>query len=422
MDDKQRIALVETRTQGNDPSLPQLIRFQYSNHLGSACLELDSQAQIISYEEYYPFGSTSYQAVRSQTETAKRYRYTGKERDEESAFEYHRARHYLPWLGRWCNADPIGIDDGVNLYVYVGTDPIAKTDQNGKRAEGWGGPQTGFDRERGLTPENPVLLPTLTIIGNKDTNTPISDPHEGDKYQGMVYQEGLWMLETVAVKANAPSFWTKIGDAIKAEATRIKTAMNTISSVVTDFWSNSKFVFKLGGRVDVGVQGKAKIGLATVKADLVSFELLKGELDFAKMFDDSTYADDDDSVTGSYINEGGKGANVEQGLEAEVKLPVKGDWGLGGSFKHTFNTERPNSSSEVDYDFLIVVAVLKKQTDKMNKSVLGKTDLDALKPLDPGLSIKAKGGKKQDFYGIDLGVGLAVILGVDINLKLGFSR
>ena len=69
---------------GNDPAPQQLIRYQFGNHLGSASLELDDQAQIISYEEYHPYGSTSYQAVRSQTETPKRYRYTGKERDEES--------------------------------------------------------------------------------------------------------------------------------------------------------------------------------------------------------------------------------------------------------------------------------------------------------------------------------------------------
>ena len=54
MDDKQRIALVETRTQGDDGSPAQLIRYQFGNHLGSAILELDDQAQIISYEEYYP--------------------------------------------------------------------------------------------------------------------------------------------------------------------------------------------------------------------------------------------------------------------------------------------------------------------------------------------------------------------------------
>ena len=69
MDDKQRIALVETRTQGDDGSPAQLIRYQFGNHLGSASLELDDQGQIISYEEYFPYGSTSYQAGRSQTET-----------------------------------------------------------------------------------------------------------------------------------------------------------------------------------------------------------------------------------------------------------------------------------------------------------------------------------------------------------------
>ena len=39
MDDKQRIALVETRTQGSEPVSPaQLIRYQFGNHLGSASL------------------------------------------------------------------------------------------------------------------------------------------------------------------------------------------------------------------------------------------------------------------------------------------------------------------------------------------------------------------------------------------------
>lgn len=100
MDDQQRIALVETRTQSNEPGVPaRLIRYQFGNHLGSASLELDDQGQIISYEEYYPYGSTAYQAVRSQTETPKRYRYTGMERDEESGFYYHGARYYAPLLG-----------------------------------------------------------------------------------------------------------------------------------------------------------------------------------------------------------------------------------------------------------------------------------------------------------------------------------
>lgn len=134
MDDKQRIALVETRTQGSDQAPQQLTRYQFSNHLGTASLELDEQAQIISYEEYYPFGSTSYQAVRNATETPKRYRYTGKERDEETKLYYHGARYYACWLGRWTACDPAGMVDGANLYHYARNNPLIFHDPDGHQS------------------------------------------------------------------------------------------------------------------------------------------------------------------------------------------------------------------------------------------------------------------------------------------------
>lgn len=133
MDDRQRIAIVETRTQGNDDLPARLIRFQFSNHLGSASLELDEHAQIISYEEYTPYGSTGYQAVRSQTETPKRYRYTGKERDEESGYYYIGARYYCPWLARWTRPDPAGTQDGPCLYAYVQNNPVRRVDPDGRQ-------------------------------------------------------------------------------------------------------------------------------------------------------------------------------------------------------------------------------------------------------------------------------------------------
>ena len=88
--------------------------------------------QIISYEEYYPYGSTSYQAGRSAAEVSlKRYRYTGKERDEESGFSYHGARYYAPWLGRWVSCDPIGVESSLNLYVYSHNNSIRFSDPEG---------------------------------------------------------------------------------------------------------------------------------------------------------------------------------------------------------------------------------------------------------------------------------------------------
>jgi len=97
MDDQQRIALVEKRTKGDDGTPEQLICYQLNNHLGSSSLELDEGGSVISYEEYYPYGSTSYQAVDQAIKaTAKRYRYTGKERDNETGLYYYGARYYAP--------------------------------------------------------------------------------------------------------------------------------------------------------------------------------------------------------------------------------------------------------------------------------------------------------------------------------------
>jgi RHS repeat-associated protein len=138
MDDTGRLALVETRTLdvvGEDKAPRRLIRYQFGTHLGSTSLELDDHARIISYEEYAPYGSSTYQAVRRQTETAKRYRYTGKERDEESGFYYHGARYYAPWLARWTSADPGGMVDGVNLFAYGRNSPLTFSDSSGTQCD-----------------------------------------------------------------------------------------------------------------------------------------------------------------------------------------------------------------------------------------------------------------------------------------------
>jgi RHS repeat-associated protein len=136
MDGKRRVALVETRT--DTAPAETLIRYQFGNHLGSATLELDDAGKIISYEEYTPAGSTSYQAVRSLLETPKRYCYTAKERDEESGLYYHGVRYYAPWLERWTSCDPAGLIDGLNLYAYVQNNPVRRVDQLGLEGEGDG--------------------------------------------------------------------------------------------------------------------------------------------------------------------------------------------------------------------------------------------------------------------------------------------
>ena len=118
-----------------DPGPRQVVRFQHGNHLGSVVLELDAAGQIISYEELHPYGSTAYCAVRPETETPKRYRYTGKERDEETGFSYHGARYYAPWLARWTTPDPAGVGRNPNAYRYVLANPVKLVDPDGREEQ-----------------------------------------------------------------------------------------------------------------------------------------------------------------------------------------------------------------------------------------------------------------------------------------------
>jgi RHS repeat-associated protein len=137
MDDQRRIATIDNKTIDSTSGDGALLntyypRYQYGNHLGSVAYELDGSGGIISYEEYHPFGTSSFQAADALLDVPmKRYRYTGKERDEESGLYYHGARYYAPWLCRWTAADPIGIGDGVNRYVYCRENPIKSKDGSG---------------------------------------------------------------------------------------------------------------------------------------------------------------------------------------------------------------------------------------------------------------------------------------------------
>ena len=198
MDDKQRVAIVETRSfdaAGGDPAPARLIRYQFANHIGSSVVESDDHARIISYEEYAPFGGTTYQAVRGQTETAKRYRYTGKERDEESGLYYHGARYYAAWIGRWTACDSSFKESATDLYVYVNDNPICFNDPTGRDAAAaglvlrWGVERAVAAEVIGLGPEDPVadvvagviLVGALAYAGVVLFKGPVPRPKEDPK-------------------------------------------------------------------------------------------------------------------------------------------------------------------------------------------------------------------------------------------------
>ncbi|WP_455872379.1 RHS repeat-associated core domain-containing protein [Serratia proteamaculans] len=107
------------------------VRYSYDSLIGSSGLELDCDGNVISLEEYYPYGGTAVWTARSQTEADyKTVRYSGKERDATGLY-YYGYRYYQPWAGRWLSADPAGTVDGLNLFRMVRNNPLSGYDDQG---------------------------------------------------------------------------------------------------------------------------------------------------------------------------------------------------------------------------------------------------------------------------------------------------
>ncbi|MEP3047168.1 MAG: SpvB/TcaC N-terminal domain-containing protein [Roseibium sp.] len=123
---------IDTRQRETKSPTSVLTRYPLQTLLGSITLELDDNAAVISCEEYYPYGENAVFAAASTGEKSlKMYRYVGKERDGATGLYYYGARYYVAALGRWLSADPAGFNDGPNLYLYVGGNPVTYTDTTG---------------------------------------------------------------------------------------------------------------------------------------------------------------------------------------------------------------------------------------------------------------------------------------------------
>nr|WKF56137.1 hypothetical protein HUO10_000585 [Paraburkholderia busanensis] len=107
------------------------IRYSFDNQIGSVMLELDAEANIITQEEYYPYGGTAVLSASSKNEVKyKVIRYSGKEMDGTGLY-YYGIRYYSAWTCRWLNPDPAGMRDGSNLYRMAANNPVKYLDPAG---------------------------------------------------------------------------------------------------------------------------------------------------------------------------------------------------------------------------------------------------------------------------------------------------
>jgi RHS repeat-associated protein len=98
-----------------------------TDHLGTPMKMMNETGGVVWSADYRLFGELS--AGNATVEN--KFRFPGQYYDPETELHYNYHRFYQPKMGRYITPDPVGLEGGLNPYLYVNANPVMGVDPFG---------------------------------------------------------------------------------------------------------------------------------------------------------------------------------------------------------------------------------------------------------------------------------------------------
>ena len=161
----------------------ELTYFFHPDHLGSASWITDLSGQPVQHLQYKPFGGDYIDQQDPNTEYSERFRFTGKERDAETGYDYFGARYYSSSLGIWLSVDPMSDKyPSISPYVYCADNPMRLVDPKGDTVviHGNDGNNTIYSKGMNYQGGDPFTIQVVEALNSVVENSPTANNMIGE--------------------------------------------------------------------------------------------------------------------------------------------------------------------------------------------------------------------------------------------------
>lgn len=212
-----------------------LTRYYYlKDHLGSIKMRVTSNGTVTGYDDYYPFGSIMNRRS-STTGPDVRYKFTGKERDLATSYDYFGARFYESHLGRWLQVDPLADKyPGWSPYNYCFNNPLIIIDPDGMDTT-YHTAQIEYNHENG----SETITEEFQDEQN-DPSNPLGTITTTTENKGVITPDGNIRVTSIVTEKNTKDKWAHL-KAVKIGGSELLTGQSAkVANLSSELMKNTK--------------------------------------------------------------------------------------------------------------------------------------------------------------------------------------